>query len=163
MEKADQIFKYALAIQRLKKDIASNYYEIGKILREIKEKKLYKFYGEHIRTFEDLLEEEEFSFKRRTAYYLIEISKFPKETILQIGGYERTVRLLPYLKKDQTIAERVKGLPRKEFDKFLLELKGKDGDCLHEEKEYFILVRCKRCKKTLKFQRINKEDINIEI
>lgn len=157
--KADLIFKYSQEIPQLKKNVVLNYWEIGKRLLEIKEKKLYRYWGDHINTFEDLLEEKEFSFKRSTAYNLMALAKV--QYIGQIE-YERATRLLPIIKdkeeeEKKEIIDKAAELPRQGFENYIRELKGQlsQDNCSHEHQDEYLLIKCRDCGAILSMKKNN--------
>jgi len=87
----------------LKKQMGVAFVTMGGILKKIRDDEHYLVLGYD--TFVSYLENSELSFKRRTAYYYIEIYEwfieklnYQDERLAEIG-YEKLVRLLPVVKK----------------------------------------------------------------
>ena len=79
-QKSNLIDKYRRQISSIKEYDLEARYKIGNIFNDIKDRKLYLGYGEHIRSFNDLLEEPEFSIdgkkgRRSTVYNMMGIVK----------------------------------------------------------------------------------------
>jgi hypothetical protein len=105
-KKAFQIHQDVLI---LKKRMGTSFVEMGRLLKLIRDCGYYKTLGYD--DFQSYIINSELGFKRRTAYYYIEIYewyvvKFKYETEkLADLGYDKLVTLLPIIKKDELNAK----------------------------------------------------------
>lgn len=163
-QKSNLIDKYRQQISSIKEYDLEARYKIGNIFNDIKDRKLYLGYGEHIRSFNDLLEEPEFSIdgkkgRRSTVYNMMGIAKkLELDELKRIGSYERSVRLLPYLKENkEKIVEEVEGLPREAFEDYLRKLKNltPTDECSHTNKDEYKVIKCRDCGKILEMKKVS--------
>jgi len=91
------------SVLNLKRQMGMAFVEMGRLLKEIRDSKHYEALGYD--SFQSYVINSELGFKRRTAYYYIEIYewfvekfKYEAERVAVIG-YDKLVRLLPVVKK----------------------------------------------------------------
>ena len=151
------------------KNIAGlSFLHIGKILKKIKEEKLYKYLGKdspEFETFENFIKTPEVGIELRKAYYLIQIFnifclkfKFKPEDLT--GLYWTTLRiLLPLVNKDniEGLLEKARTLTRGHLETEIKQLKAgmdmKDVmECRHKEVDKITFYICCSCKERFKIQ-----------
>lgn len=89
--KGDELSKKTKLILGLKEDIVKNFYEIGKILKEVKDKELYLA---KYQFFEQYLEEE-CQFSRRSAYRYMQLTSIDEPEHLSLSQWDLVLPLDP--------------------------------------------------------------------
>ena len=97
-------FELHKSIVRLKVQMGVAFLELGRLLKEIRDKELFKVLGYD--SFQAYLTDSELGFKRRTAYYYIEIYEwyvgklsYDEQYLAEIG-HDGLIRMLPIVKKE---------------------------------------------------------------
>jgi len=151
-KRAELLFRKIKEIRKLVQSTTWNFLAIGRQLSIIRDKKLYATYGDHIKSFEEFLSEDVLPFKRTTAYNLMQLYNTlgtDREDVLDVG-YERLVKLLPHMTKENKfdLIEKAKG-HREHFNNFMKELDKKPTQdvCEHDGKKFY-LEGCALCQKT---------------
>lgn len=111
-EKAFEVHKKAIEI---KNGMGFFIVRMGQLLKEIRDNDYYEVLG--YETFSEYVANSELAFKRRTAYYYIEIYEwfilkfdYKPEELAEIG-YSKLITLLPIVKKTESLPE-----PRKRVE-----------------------------------------------
>lgn len=160
-EKVDLTFNLIETIKQAKQGAVKSFLVMGKMLELIKEHKLWRYYGDHIETFDDLLREIRVS--PSTAYNCISIWDRFGEMILSKHleiEYFRLVKLLPVVKSDDEKEDwllKAQDLDSKGFDNEVRVARGKvptdECDCRGDR---IFLMKCLICGKTRK---VNEEEL----
>ena len=162
VKQGEEAFELHQGILTLKRQMGVAFITMGKLLKEIRDSEHYKTLSYD--TFASYVENSELGFKRRTAYYYIEIYEwfidrlgYANERLAEIG-YDKLVRLLPVVKrayktlsypklKDrvESLVEDIKELRPVDFNKkYKDEQKNEDHEEYLAPPEYF---RCQKCGK----------------
>ena len=153
-KKAEICFSIVQRIQRGIQATMENFLGIGKDLCLMQEKGLWRYYGDHLRTFNDFLRD--IHIGSSTAYNCIAIWKrFGREfssNTLEIPEYSRLVKILPVVTETNK-QEWIEKAIHLEYNDLVDEVrvaKGKTSylNCPHANSELFI--RCKDCGKFYK-------------
>lgn len=102
-KQGEEAFKLHQNILKLKREMGVAFVIMGKCLKEIRDSEYYRALS--FDSFSSYVENSELGFKRRTAYYYIEIYEWFVEKLyyeasqLADIGYDKLVRLLPVVKK----------------------------------------------------------------
>jgi len=157
-EKAERVFNLVNEIQKAKSETVRNFLIIGRNLDLIQKEKIWQYYGEHLKRFDDFLKE--IGIGRSTAYNCIAIWR-------EFGGllmskrldieYFRLVKLLPVVKnKSEEEKEswllKAENLTVEGFNDEIREAKGflATDNCPHPEEERIYFYRCRKCGKWVK-------------
>jgi hypothetical protein len=160
VQKSEEVYNLVNEIAKAKRAIGLSFLLIGRNLYAIKEKNLFKYYGEHIESFNDFLKE--INIKRASGYNYIAVYKTFGQIIEQKNldvEYTRLLKLLPIVKKKGEKEEwlyKAQDLPVEAFANEIREAKGKIpmDKCDCPEDEQIIYTRCNICNKW------RKRDIN---
>ena len=152
----------------LKKQMGMAFVELGRLLKKIRDEEYYQVLGYD--TFTSYVINSDLGFKRRTAYYYIEIYEwfveklgYKVQAVAKIG-YDKLTKLLPIIKKEydeangdklissSVLKERVSELvlEAKELRPVDFEKKYKDDRINEGQEEYLAppeYFRCDKCKK----------------
>ena len=161
-KQGEEAFKLHQSILTLKRQMGVAFVTMGKLLKEIRDSEHYKTLSYD--TFASYVENSELGFKRRTAYYYIEIYEwfidklsYTDDRLAEIG-YDKLVRLLPVIKRAcktlpmpklldrvEGLVEDIKELRPVDFNKkYKDEQKNEDHEDYLAPPEYF---RCQKCGK----------------
>ena len=153
-------FEVHNAILNLKKQMGMAFVEIGKLLKEVRDNKLYRVLGYD--TFQSYIVNSELGFKTRTVYYYIEIYEcFIQELKVEMEkladlGFDKLVMLLPMVEKlggsERVICDKIENLMHEATELRPHDFKKKYNDEKKQENfsnylappEY---VRCDKCGK----------------
>jgi len=161
-EQGEGAFEIHQNILTLKRQMGMAFVELGRLLKQIRDEGYYQVLGYD--TFSSYVINSELGFKRRTAYYYIEIYEWYVEKLayeaqyLAEVGQDKLLRILPIIKKEyeqlelkdirkktEELINEVKELRPVDFEKKYKDDKKQEG---HEDylapPEYF---RCSRCNK----------------
>jgi hypothetical protein len=152
-------------ILRWKQISGISYLQLGRILKDFKDKKLYESLGEspEFESFEKFLTIPAIDIKLRKAYYLIQIYTtfiekfgFKIEELSDIS-WTRLRALLPCAKEENSkdLVEEAKILSHSDFDIKLKQLKygwNTSIDCEHNEISQILFYECNSCHERFKIQ-----------
>lgn len=160
-KKAEECFALVEDLKKCMSESVKNYLVIGRTLTLMQEKKLWRYYGDHLKTFDDFLKE--IHFGHSTAYNCMKIFKsFSRnlEARKQLPEYTRLVKLLPVANPENTDEwlDKAETMPLPDLEDEIRIAKGgiSNLECQHPNIEFYI--KCKDCKKFMKrsFQEIEK-------
>jgi len=139
--KADTI-DYIGKIDRAKEAIASNFYQIGKYLKSIKEDEIYKKNG--IEKFQEILKDPRLDFNPRYASYLIKLTAQDEYKDLLAIGINKLLAIMELTPEQQkAFLEKFKYEKKKKLKEISLQQLKQ----LLKEQKLKGKIRCDRCKK----------------
>lgn len=155
VQKSEDVYNLVSEITKAKRAIGLSFLLIGKNLYTIKEKNLFKYYGEHIESFNDFLKE--INIKRASGYNYIAVYKTFGYLIERKNldvDYTRLVKLLPIVKEEnkEEWLYKAQDLPVEAFSNEIREARGKVSvdECEHPIDERVYYYRCGVCNKWIK-------------
>lgn len=149
MKEADKIFQLVETVKQCENVGITAFLKVGEIMVQIQEEKLWKWYGDHLRTFDDFLMD--VGYKRSTVYQRMDIwrtfGKYLTSKQLDIS-YMSLVKALPVAEEDpKGWIEKAIALPPNSFEDEVRIAKGLQphDSCAHKNTYDVPLVQCRDC------------------
>jgi len=153
-KRAEIAFQVDKQIDEARRSITRNFIVLGGLLSRVYKDELWKYYGEHLESFEDYLKEK--SIKRSTGYQYMRVFEEFKDflTASDTVPVRRLVKLLPHTDKidKEKWVNKARLLPAEGFNNEIRELKGKTttDECDHPLIKQSFFTKCKECGKFIK-------------